>query len=283
MAIAVQATSTTAFGTANNIALTKPTGTVDGDFLLAFIVNEGGQTITGVPSGWTFLQDDSEINGNTVRVYWKQASSEGASWTWTFNATTERMGGVIRIDGQKPTDPTDQNNENDVQNTRTPSYSNTITPTYTNSLLVMAIVANDTTNINSTSYAIATSNPTWTERIAMRDLGTGLAILVATAVRPEATATGNSSATIGDAGTPDSACILMSFIAIQGASGTAALLTTTPQIFTPTASAGATGTNALLQASPVIFDPTASEISPSNIWENTDKPAPGSITNTDKP
>src|SRR5689334_18499080 len=66
----------------------KPAGTVDGDFILAFISVGNNNTITA-PAGWTELSLTTNFAGATLqnRIYWKVASSEPASWTWTFTSS----------------------------------------------------------------------------------------------------------------------------------------------------------------------------------------------------
>lgn len=66
-----------------NITVTKPTGTVDGDILFCWIGWDGISAIDSVPSGWSLLG----IANNRYLLYYKIASSEGASWVWSFTAT----------------------------------------------------------------------------------------------------------------------------------------------------------------------------------------------------
>lgn len=76
-----------AHGTANyttSISVSKPTGTVDGDVMIAFC---GGTPST--PAGWTLLGSaDSGSNSlRTVRVFRKVASSEGSSYTFSIQSS----------------------------------------------------------------------------------------------------------------------------------------------------------------------------------------------------
>jgi hypothetical protein len=63
--------------------VTKPTGTVDGDFLI-LTVNTNVQISNVALSGWTLL-----VGGSRIQIIAKMASSEGASYapTWTTGAT----------------------------------------------------------------------------------------------------------------------------------------------------------------------------------------------------
>lgn len=89
MAIAFRAASSgnQTNGCANfNITMTKPTGTVDNDVLVALVnVRQsccGAPTSITTPSGWQL--EDSEVTYTTrtkAELYSKKAASEGASWT----------------------------------------------------------------------------------------------------------------------------------------------------------------------------------------------------------
>lgn len=269
MAIAVQTVSTATFATNATFTGSRPTGTQDGDLLVAIIANEGGQTVSSVPSGWVLVEETSELNGDFVRIYWKEASSEPASWNWTFSATTEHFGGVLRIDGQVATNPVDVDAEASVDKDETPSYSSGITPTYENSLLIMAIIANSQTTSGASGYAIATDNPTWTEQIELYEVTIGMGLYVATAVRPENTATGNASATLAGTSAVDSACILASFIAINNVTINPSVIDITIPPQAPTVAADGNVTVSVIDIASSVQAPTVSV--GTNKWSNTSK------------
>jgi hypothetical protein len=80
-------------GVANGLAqgtsavVTKPVGVVDGDQLLVFVSIGHTGTITA-PAGWVEQSLGTNTVGTTLqcRLYKKTASSEPASWTWTFTS-----------------------------------------------------------------------------------------------------------------------------------------------------------------------------------------------------
>ena len=88
--------------------VTKPTGTVDGDMLIAYVFGSrtGG---SGTPTlvepaggGWTVVTEDGDFDGGANRiigVYYKIAASEGASYTWaaTLGTSTANYVGVSII------------------------------------------------------------------------------------------------------------------------------------------------------------------------------------------
>lgn len=66
------------------ITVTKPTGTVDGDIMIAPIYWQSGTVaMTTVPTGWTLKEAtaDPSLEYQT-NYYWKRASGEPASWDW---------------------------------------------------------------------------------------------------------------------------------------------------------------------------------------------------------
>lgn len=69
---------------ATSLACNKPTGTVDNDYMLALVKRVSEAAPTTVPTGWTLLADNLVGGGNSVWLYGKLASSEGASYTWTW-------------------------------------------------------------------------------------------------------------------------------------------------------------------------------------------------------
>jgi hypothetical protein len=89
------AASNTTYASRTTTTVTKPTGTADGDVILLGIFNgntteavdptppAGFTILTGLPAGAT----DGGFEVET-RIYWKVASSEGASWDFTHSTST---------------------------------------------------------------------------------------------------------------------------------------------------------------------------------------------------
>lgn len=87
---------------ATSITIAKPSGTVDGDLLVAVIATGDGSTVSATPpAGWSTAVDN-EANGAlsfhcNLSVFYKVASSEGASYEFTYGATSRGAGHIIRI------------------------------------------------------------------------------------------------------------------------------------------------------------------------------------------
>jgi hypothetical protein len=87
MAVAYRSQTKFAYATGVNTTINKPAGVVDGDILVAYFYISD-VTVTA-PSGWTeYSGSPFETWAAKARVYWKRASSEGSSWTWTHNSAT---------------------------------------------------------------------------------------------------------------------------------------------------------------------------------------------------
>jgi hypothetical protein len=98
-------------GTASgsSIALTKPSGVVDGDYLFVFFQNQtGGGTITP-PAGWTSA--GITITSRTAQLYYKfipTASAEAAtSYTFSTSVSARMAGMIFRLSGVNAANPFD--------------------------------------------------------------------------------------------------------------------------------------------------------------------------------
>lgn len=273
--IAVQTISSTTFANRTTLTLTKPTGTIDGELLIAIIGVPSGGIFTS-PVGWTDFSSAS-ATGVNIQAAYKIASSEPASWDWTKASGSVCAGVVLRVNGNSST-PADQQSGDGADGTATPTFTNTITPTVINSLIVLAVCSNGGTS--HSSQAITTSNPSWTEQADIDAGGGNGALSVSTAVRPETTATGDSSATIdsGSAGT-DSCAILMSFKVEPNATISPAVLTATFSIQAPTVTGGASVSPAVITATFSVQAPSVSL--PIAKWTNDNRNS-ASMTNDSK-
>lgn len=89
MAITYRSSTGVNWASGADVVITKPTGTVDGDILVAVIYHD--TAITSVPSGWTLIH--TTLNTANASSYWKRAASEGASYTWSH--TSNYIGGSM--------------------------------------------------------------------------------------------------------------------------------------------------------------------------------------------
>lgn len=92
---AVLSTSTTQNSSSGTtVIINKPDGTIDGDLMVALLL-AGGGTVSGWtgPAGWNEVADSSTLRPVDA-VYWKTASGEGSSYTFTCG-TSRTLAGTI--------------------------------------------------------------------------------------------------------------------------------------------------------------------------------------------
>lgn len=103
MAIGVRAFSAGSAG-----SITKPTGTVDGDVLVAFSVcdPDGTAATLTAPAGWTQTGGDGS-SGTSIRgrIWSRAASGEGASYTFGASGSTDCAVKIVNFTGVDTTTP----------------------------------------------------------------------------------------------------------------------------------------------------------------------------------
>lgn len=272
MAVAYQTSATTNIAAGvTSVQISRPTGTSDGDILIAAIcIADGGgaSSVNSVPSGWTLIQDTEPASNANLYSYYKVASSEPANWTWGLSASTVAGGGVSRFDGQSAVTPISTSNEGNQSNDDTPSYATGITPTFSNSMLVFATFSIQNGSQNHSAHAVATSNPTWTEAFDIRTTDTTLSL--AYALRPETTSTGAWSLTAGSNGdATDSSSHLLAITPRVDAATSPAVVANTLSIPAPIATGGAATSPAVIVATLAAPPASASVSDPQ--WINDNK------------
>lgn len=288
MGVIVESTSSATNGPAvTSVGVTKPTGLAVGDLLFACISANGAAGNPGLitPSGWTALtgqvSDQCESN-----VFYKIAdSSDVAASSFTFSTTSSSnivAGLLLRLSGHNPLTPVAASNG-------TTGTSDTITitgvtPTISDSVLVQCGSASAGTSVTFSGYAVATSNPSWTEQFdAIGD--NNMRSYLATASRPEITATGNATVTIDNGSHNWRGFIVCVKAADPSISAgftltTASLAPTVP--LAVTATAGFTLTGSIPAPTPASVDPDFINTSKNSAsMANTSKNA-ASFSNTSK-
>jgi hypothetical protein len=108
--IQFRSVSVVKYGTRVDTTVTKPSGTVDGDLLVAFVSQGNNTPVTiNTPSGWTLEKTFPDLTdglGFDVRnyIYTKVASSEPADWTWTHASTNVEIS-ILAIVGANTSAP----------------------------------------------------------------------------------------------------------------------------------------------------------------------------------
>jgi hypothetical protein len=125
----------TAAGTSH--VVTAPSGIQDGDLLLVSTAHATSAT-TGTlsaPAGWSVLED----GGGTSILYWKIASGEGSSWTWTSALSMYNSYVAVAVSGAKGTVVSEFNYVSDAGGTDI--IAPTVTPETSDDLLVCFFIS----------------------------------------------------------------------------------------------------------------------------------------------
>lgn len=147
-------------GSSGSPVVNKPTNTADRDIMFAIAQCYGG-TVTTL-SGWTLVGGQGyAVNGSNAYLYYKVASGEGSSYTWTFgNSIQNKISIVTYRGGFNTTTPSPTSSNTGYTTNNAVSRAAYISIPYNNSP-VFFFAANE----DSYSWTKPTSptNTTWTE------------------------------------------------------------------------------------------------------------------------
>ncbi len=147
MAAPVVESVTTAITNGSSWTGTKPSGTVDDDYLIAHLTLDQVDTVTSVPSGWSLLHGPITPVGNDTRlyIYTKVAASEGADYTWGLSASNAEgalcLMRVSGVDTGAPVDVSDAATQDNNSATSHPSA--TIVTTVADTLALFFCAADE--------------------------------------------------------------------------------------------------------------------------------------------
>jgi hypothetical protein len=200
MAITLESVQTGAYANAT-LTITKPVGLAVGDLLVAVVHGNESGGIT-IPTGWTGLS--SIVGSVSLITYYKIATSTevaASNFTWSVTSGNYIGGLIARITGHNSTTPVAVFANDTEVATATPTFTTTVTPTTADSLLFffLGTYQSGSSSRTASGYSIVTSNPTWTEQFDATTNAPGSATYqfsVATATRPQTTATGNATVTM---------------------------------------------------------------------------------------
>lgn len=119
------------------LTITKPSGVVDNDILVAAIIVDGGTGCTITPPDGTWNSERRMNSGTDVglEVFTKKASSEGASYDFGISPTGKAVGGICAYSGCDTTTWVDVEN-GQATSSGTNHAAPSITPTVANTMLV---------------------------------------------------------------------------------------------------------------------------------------------------
>lgn len=196
-------------GTGAGITLTKPAGVADGHLLVAVTyIDDSSRTWTG-PAGWNTSASYIASNpggvgvGHNTQVWWKIASGEPASWTWTPSSSGFRNVAVAAFTGGT-------GNTTMVDVAGTAGQGDAISPDSSQTApSVTTLTANDL-------VIFAYSNQSGANPAALTGFATSLAVAdvgltIGSATNASASATG-TTAPNGGVGTDNYAAIHVAFL-----------------------------------------------------------------------
>lgn len=88
-------------GNTTPLSCNKPSGTADTDLMLAWQMNDYG-THAGMtaPAGWSLLTGlDRGTNAEHLKIWYKIASSEGASYSWPMGSGVDGVVSIVTLRG----------------------------------------------------------------------------------------------------------------------------------------------------------------------------------------
>ncbi len=285
MAVAYQS-HTVATGS-DDTTIIKPASLADGDFMIAML-GQGNNVSAGYTrTDWTALHSIDYGSGFLTILAKIADSTDAAASDFLFSTVNSSadtsLGALFRISGASFTSPAiNINSDTDTEDTdTTPTYTPGIAVRGASSLLMMgAFATGDATNTTS-AYAIATDDPTWTERVDFDEAGSAdSSLAIATATRTETTDTGTFGLTF--AGTPTTTIGFILSIQESGAG-----VTVSPAVIDLTASIQAPAITGGAIVSPAVITVTASVQAPTvtagtGKWSNKGKTGTATIANTSK-
>lgn len=141
-------------------SVTKPTGTVDGDFVLVGSATDTVHVMTP-PAGWTLVGSIDQGTDTTFSAFYKIASGEPSSWTFTNLFSTTEVGTTFALaaSGVDQTTPLDGVVPVTLASAAANAQNWTALTPNTANAIVLGIGGSDP----SSSGRAATPNATWTE------------------------------------------------------------------------------------------------------------------------
>ncbi|HTD63955.1 MAG TPA: glycosyltransferase [Verrucomicrobiae bacterium] len=225
-AIAFRAAATAVSGAAGSTSLTVnvPAGTQNGDFMIATVSvrDVGSGALMGTPAaGWTALRPMMDGTWTRVYMYTRVASSEPASYTWTFNIKTRATAAIVGYSGVDTANPVDL----DAFTTQ-PSWTDTyVTPSITTTVANAMIVA--TFSVGTATSGLSIVQPTgMAERYDLNGGNSSIQLQEsADATQATAGASGQKTATASSSGLQGAG--VAHIMALRPAGGTPSCVVTT--------------------------------------------------------
>lgn len=172
-----------------SLTISKPSGTVQGDLLVAAIGVNGTATVTA-PSDWTVIRDDTVSTRVRLVSMYKVVTNifEGNNYQFNFSSSVKASGGIVHYAGVDTAQPIDVHAMNSSATNTTSMTAPSVTTTVPNTMLVSVFANNNAVN--------HTAGSGMTQRFSVFSSGRGnAATKVTTSVQDTIQATAGSSGT----------------------------------------------------------------------------------------
>jgi hypothetical protein len=143
MDYASQASATPTSGT--TVVVSKPSGTAEGDVLIAMVSISGSNPTITPPSGWTLVVSLGATGGGVNSGVWTKVAggSEPTTYTWTSsNTIVDSVGAIVRYTPASPTTSPGVIDATAKSAIATPAVAPSVTATGDNDRLICLFTGN---------------------------------------------------------------------------------------------------------------------------------------------
>lgn len=181
---------------ATTITVDVPTGTADNDFMVCAIKYPSSETLTA-PAGWTLPANgsytDTTVSNTIMRVYYRLASSEPASYNWTIGVAGRFGGSCYTFRGDFNTSTPFDVDSSTAYVTSDTTTRAVLTTSAANEPIIWLSVGHSSTAVTVTPPTVPT---TFTEHTDEHDGGSRFYRSVASVLWTGSGATGNMDGTL---------------------------------------------------------------------------------------
>jgi len=140
------ATTGTNGSSSKTLSLSKPSGVINGDVMIAQVTVSNASTTITEPSGWNLIRTTQSSGSIKMATYYKVASStEPTSYTWTTNSSQAATGGISAFSGVNKTNPIETSSGKYNDSTATVSFAQVTTAVANDMVLAFVGVSGNTT------------------------------------------------------------------------------------------------------------------------------------------
>lgn len=276
MAITVHTSASNTTTNLGSIVITKPSGLIVGDQMVAALGSDETSGQFNTPSGWTLISRASALTDKEAVIFFKVADSAdvaASNFTFTHSSGTANLkGGIMRVSGL------DTVNIPEAEATAFSSANNTsynfaVTETLRVPINLVVIVSSGENAVSSSGGFTShntTPSATYTNLFDATNTGAGTVVRADYAVIDNDTTITNIAVT-ASVTQNELVTAFAAFRDLYPTTGTNATFNVRPAFFNQNGSAGTNGTNATFNTEPIFPSQSGKGTSPTQ-WTNETKP-----------